>query len=478
LATPADWRDLLVRRLDARWGQLKKYDDYYEGNQTLAYITERARRLYGGLFADLSDNWCQIVVDAPVERLHVQGFRFGNDQEADEEAWAIWQANNLDGESDMLHTEAVKLSEAYWMVQPGDPPRITAEHPSQVIVACDPSDRRLRQAALKKWKGDDGYTYANVYLPDRVIKYRTNRMAGYWDGGNFIADYRALKWETIGGMSNPLGVVPVIPAPNRPSMLYGGRSELSGGILSIQDAINKELADMLLGSEYTALRQRVIMGIDQPRDPSTGKPVPLDPQAIEDQSRNSSLWLFPGKDGKAFEFSANDLENFRKAIDGLVRDLTAQTRTPPHYVAGQIVNASGDALKAAETGLVSKVRDKMVPFGEAHEEAMRLAFRALDPNDPRAEATDAETIWRDPESRSQAEVVDAATKKQALGVPWEQLMEDIGYSPQQIDRMAAQREAEALTAESFAPPVPPNGQPPNAATPGQTPNAQAASESP
>jgi hypothetical protein len=70
--------------------------------------------------------------------------------------------------------------------------------------------------------------------------------------------------------------------------------------------------------------------------------------------------------------------------------------------------------------------------------------------------------------------VDAATKKQALGVPWEQLMEDIGYSPQQIDRMAAQREAEALTAESFAPPVPPNGQPPNAAIQGQPPNAQAA----
>jgi hypothetical protein len=121
-------------------------------------------------------------------------------------------------------------------------------------------------------------------------------------------------------------------------------------------------------------------------------------------------------------------------------------------VLGEIVNASGDALKAAETGLVAKVRDKMEPFGEGHEEAMRLAFAAIDAGDPRSRALDAETIWSDPESRSQAETVDAAVKKQALGVPWEQIMEDVGYSPQQIDRMAAMRESEALLAQALAPP--------------------------
>jgi hypothetical protein len=84
----------------------------------------------------------------------------------------------------------------------------------------------------------------------------------------------------------------------------------------------------------------------------------------------------------------------------------------------------------------------------------RLAFKSIDPDDPRGEDTQAETIWADTESRSQAEVVDAAVKKQALGVPWEQIMEDIGYSPQQIDRMQALREAESLTAAAFPPPSP------------------------
>jgi hypothetical protein len=237
-------------------------------------------------------------------------------------------------------------------------------------------------------------------------------------------------------------------------MIHGGRSDLAGGPVSIQDAVNKLLADMLVGSEYTAFRQRVLMGIDQPKDPNTGKPIPL--QDVEKRAQQSRLWVFPGKDARAFEFQANDLDNFRKAMDGLVRDLTAQTRTPPHYVSGQIVNASGDALKAAETGLVARVRDKMDPFAEAHEETMRLAFKAI--GDERANATDAETIWRDPESRSQAETVDAAVKLKGL-LPDEILMERIGMSPQEIDRAMTMRDVAALLTNALGPPVPStNGQ--------------------
>lgn len=436
--TAREWLDHLVPLLDHRWSKLQVFDAYYEGDQTLAYATRKFRDVYGGLFKELTDNWMPIVVDSSVERLRVQGFRFGDSLEADDEAWQIWQANGLDGESNLVHTESVKTGWAYWMVEPGDIPRITAEHPSQVIVATAPGDRRIRLAALKKWR-DGENIYANVYLPDRIVKYRTTQRSLQ------IETYDR-KWTTIGASGNPLGVVPVVPVPNNPSMLHGGRSDLAGGPIRIQDAINKLLADMMIGSEYQAYPQRVLLGVDVPRD-AEGKPV----KNADLQASQSRVWMFPNKDAKAFEFSAADLKNFREAVDGLVRDLTAVTRTPPHYVAAQIVNASGDALKAAETGLVSKVRDKMDPFGEAHEEAMRLAFRAIDPDDPRAEATDAETIWRDPESRSQAEVVDAAVKLASLGVPQEALWERIGASPQEIDRWKSMAEADSLLAATLTP---------------------------
>lgn len=46
----------------------------------------------------------------------------------------------------------------------------------------------------------------------------------------------------------------------------------------------------------------------------------------------------------------------------------------------------------------------------------------------------AETIWTDPESRSEAEHTDSLLKKMSMGVPLHQLWEDAGYSQQQIAR--------------------------------------------
>ena len=126
----------------------------------------------------------------------------------------------------------------------------------------------------------------------------------------------------------------------------------------------------------------------------------------------------------------------------LVQHLASQTRTPPHYfyLRGQM--PSGESIKSAETGLVSKAKDRMVHFGEAWEEALRLVFKAA--GDPRADTVWAETIWGDPESRTESEMVDAALKRKAMGVPQQQLWEDIGYSPTQVSRFEAMRMREAL----------------------------------
>lgn len=444
----AEQRDLLVRRLDERWSQLQVFDAYYEGDQELAIATRKFRDAYGGLFKALADNYMPLVVDAAAERLKVQGFRFGRDEEADQDAWQMWQANDMDGQANMVHTEAVKLGVAYWMVQPnGDMPRITAEHPSQVIVQCAPGDRRVRQAALKKW-ADDEFIYANVYLPDRVVKYRTTkRTLALEPVGS------AKRWETIGADSNPLGVVPIVPVPNNPSMLRGGRSDLAGGPTRIQDAVNLLLGSMLIGAEYQAYPLRVLLGVDTPKNPD-GSVV----QNAELKVSQSRLLMFPGdaQSMEVKEFSAADLENLRKAMDGMIGDLAAETRIPIYYFRPQAIsNISAEALIGLDAGLVSKTDDKKDAAGEGHEEAMRLAFKAKDGRDPRADALDAETIWKNTESRSQAQVVDAAVKEVVgLQVPVEVAWEKVGYSPQQIDRMKQIQEAEALL---NPPPVVPPG---------------------
>jgi hypothetical protein len=56
-----------------------------------------------------------------------------------------------------------------------------------------------------------------------------------------------------------------------------------------------------------------------------------------------------------------------------------------------------------------------------------------------------EIMWASPERFSLAERMDAAAKAQAAGIPWRTVMEDImQFSPQQVDRMEAEREQDLL----------------------------------
>jgi hypothetical protein len=140
-------------------------------------------------------------------------------------------------------------------------------------------------------------------------------------------------------------------------------------------------------------------------------------------------------------FPETTLEGFVSAVTLLTQHVATQTQTPPHYFFLRGEFPSGESIQSAEAGLVAKVEDKQVVFGEAWERVMRLAFAVT--GDARASADAAETIWRDPRLRPEGMVVDAAQKKAAMGVPLRQLLEDMGYSPQQQARILAERTAEA-----------------------------------
>src|SRR4051794_33018762 len=94
--TPADWLDILSGRLSAQAARVAIPSMYYDGDHPLQFATSKFKEAFGNLFAAFADNWCPIVVDAPVERLKVVGFRFAAAQTADEDAWRIWQDNALD----------------------------------------------------------------------------------------------------------------------------------------------------------------------------------------------------------------------------------------------------------------------------------------------------------------------------------------------------------------------------------------------
>jgi len=77
--------------------------------------------------------------------------------------------------------------------------------------------------------------------------------------------------------------------------------------------------------------------------------------------------------------------------------------------------------------------------------------------DPGAADVEGEVVWRDWETRSQGQLVDALVKLATIGVPREVLWERAGASPQEIDRwrdMAAREAAAAPPAPAPAPAPP------------------------
>lgn len=437
--SPAAWLKILETSLDRQARACKLYEDYYDGNHRLQFATAKFREAFGALLKAFADNWCELIVDASVERLEVQGFRFGDDLEADKAAWDIWQANNLDADSMMAHTEAVKCGAAYLLVEPAangdDSPVIYTEHPSQMIVAHAPGNRRVRQAALKKWLDDDGFLMATLYLPDSVHKFRSQKKVS--TGGR--VDWR----ERESPAENPLGVTPVVPLYNNPTMKGGGRSDLLT-VIPLQDAINKLICDLLVDSETIALPQRVLIGVEVPRD-ENGLPLP----SAELKAIRSKLWAFASKDAKVEQLEGGDLSKAVQPIEMLLLHMAAISRTPPHYLLARMVNIAEGALKSAETGLVKKVERKKINFSDGWEDGMRLAFLAAGDKE-RAEQRRAETIWGDSETRSEGERTDALVKKrQSLDVPREVVWEEAGYTPTEIARMKAMEETDALLAAAL-----------------------------
>ena len=193
----------------------------------------------------------------------MEGFRFGPEETgADEDAWQIWQANYLDADSGLAHTEASKCGMAYLLVLPGDDPetpRITVEHPAQAITYCRAGQPAAAAGRIQALAGG-----RRLGLGGALHLAPTSTGCPRPKNGS--------TWSSVGAIPNPIGAVPLIPMPNLPNLLGGGMSDLQA-VTPLQDAINKLLADMLVNSEFVAYPQRYATGIEIPTDPATGRPM-------------------------------------------------------------------------------------------------------------------------------------------------------------------------------------------------------------
>lgn len=442
--SPEWWARRLYGQLVARREAVEFYNDYYTGNHPLPWLAPQARAEFRRILQMTRANYMGLVCDATAERITIEGFRFGDASDADAETWRIFQANNLDSDSDQSILEALICGQSYLLVAPNPAdartPYVWVEHAAQAIVEFQPgSNRRARAAGLKVWDDDwTGEVHATLYLPGGLFKFRARRPpAGTGSELGPRWERREVAGETWPAL-NPLGVVPLIEVPNNPRLLTGGVSEIAD-VTDIQDRVNKTLADRLITQDYGAFPQKWATAWPQFEDDARTKPTP--PIDVG-RDRMVTTEIAETKFG---QWDAAPLDPYSAAKREDVKDIASRTRTPAQYLLGEMSNVNGETLKASESGLVAKVKQRRRPYAEAYEEAMRLARRVAglpDSGDARME-----TIFSNPEFRTEGELVDALVKMRGIGLPLDAVWERWGATPTERARWRALLEDEAATTD-------------------------------
>ncbi|MFJ8110436.1 phage portal protein [Streptomyces sp. NPDC096132] len=446
--------DVLATELTSRSGTVLRHDRYYRGQHPLKFASDEFRKYCADRYKGFSDNWVQPVADSPVERLTVTGIQASGEMKADAELWGVWQRNGLDADSQLGFLGAGNAGRSFVLVW-GDPsdestPCVTFEDASSSIVQYEPGSRRRRRAAMKMWQ--DGFSeYATLYLADEVWKFERPLSSGEKKSPQMAeADAVMDSWtprETDNEPNpqrNPMGVVPMVELPNRPLLASEPVSDVSG-VIAMQDAINLLWAMLFTGADYASLAQRIVTGAEIPKIPvldANGQKVGEKPIDLKKFVTDRILWL-ENPDAKVDSWPAAQLTAYTEVIEVCVGHIAAQTRTPQHYLIGRMANLSGDALIAAETGLVKRVEEKTLWFGQALREVFQLICLARGEDDKAKALAGGTVLWRDPQSRNLAQLTDSLLKLKQIGFPFEWLALRFGLTPTEVTTLMDMRAREA-----------------------------------
>lgn len=448
----------LSERLALRGKKIKPRFDYLEADQPLKFATEKWKTIHASRYKEFSDNWCEVVASAPVDRLRVDGFRIGDDKQTgdERELWLDWQRAEMTAQSNEGFMSSVVGSRSAVIVWADDDgrPEPTWELPEEVIVDYAPGSRRHRRAALKVWTDDD-HEYATLYLPDELWKW--SRPASVSERARHrlveagldipTLDLGHAGWEPREvsdekwPLPNPLGVVPVVEVLNRPRR--GGQpiSDIDG-VMAMQDTCNLMWSYLFPAADHASMPARVITGGEPPKVPvldDAGQVIGSRPAKMEELEAGRFLYL-PGASGiDSWEAAKNDY--FIGVIREAIAHIAAQTRTPGHYLLSneKFANLNGDALTAAEVPLATKVENfQLHASPEIKEIAALMALvrnKAAFADQIRSTSSLQFVHWKDGAINSLAQLADAATKDRSIGISLRTILERrYGFTSEQIDR--------------------------------------------
>lgn len=420
----------LAERMMSARRYLYLHDAYYEGTQVIRQLGISIPPELNGLHTALG--WPRLAVDVLDERLDLEGFRYPNSMDADADLWEIWQANNLDQESTLAHLDALVFGRSYVTVGSGNcgpggpcPPLITVESPLNMAVDWDARTRQI-VSALQAYEFE-GDSRAALYLPGVTV--------------HLIQMDEDAPWEVYDRDEHNLPFAPVVQLANRQRVANRyGASEITPEVMSVTDAACRTMLGMEVAREFFSTPQRYILGATE----EAFMAADGTPKSAWETYIGRVLALELGPDGEnppqVGQFPAGDPSVFTRILDSYAQIMGGLTSVPSEFLGHTQDNpSSAEAIRMSTDRLVRKAKRKQVAFEQGWEDVMRLAL-LISTGDIPEEARRLETIWADPGipiDMSQA----LSLQITSGSVPSESdvVLEKLGYSPNEIERLKADR---------------------------------------
>lgn len=440
-----------IEDVRCRIAPLKRYDDYYEGRHRLTFATEKFVTTFGDLFSEFADNMCDDVVDEPTGRLQLLNIQ-GPTKAVTQAAWDWWEGVKGSARMKVVHRNAFRDGDGYaivWTDRKGRA-RLYPQCSDQMAVRYDEDEPDRIEVAAKVWRTRAKVWRANLYyeLPDGtgvIERYATARATDSLPKAQAFRPYTEVaEYEGQAVQQaverHPYGMI-VFHFPTDEISRYG-RSVLHD-VISMQDALNKSVCDMLVNMEFVAYPQRHATGVQFERGP--------DGKAINPFESGANRIYWSANDNAQFgSFPQGDMTGFLDVQDSIKLEIARKGYLPPHTVVmrGSGAAPSGISLLVNEGRQVKRCKDAQDGWGSTWCE---LAAKAIwMDGGAQIEGSDLDLEWKEVSTRDEKALMETLILKQQLKVSDHQLLIEAGYDEDTIAEMEAEAEVKAQEAQANA----------------------------
>jgi len=409
------------------------YDElykYYTGFHPLRYSTNKLKKVFEAINVYFSENWLGVIVDSVIDRLVLKGFDISDNTAAKTKLDDMWRDHNMMLIAEDVHEAVTITNEAFVIAMKIEDEDTGAEllevfhnDPRMCHVFYDANQPDKKEFAAKLWQSNDGYIHLTLYYKDRFEHYRSLTAT---KPGVSISSYKQLQPDPDGDIEdNPFDTIPVFHWVTSKTTK---KRDMGPSEISMQDAINKLLSDMMVSSEFNSYVQRVIISKADPGN------MPNEPGA--------NWWLPASDEGQqttVTELGGRVLDGFLNAIDKLATSLAIISRTPKHYFFAQTGDPSGEALIAMEAPLNKKVKKRQGRYAISWQD---LAQFLLELEDIKIDKKQIVPMW-EPAETVQPQTSATITKTQVdSGVPLKTSLRWQGKTADEIKQLEEDQKEE------------------------------------